>query len=132
MAVGVPGSRVDPPLARPGDLRADLGRDLGEVDAAGEEPGRELWEPVEPAVRVDERRDPAAVAQRCAADEVEVESDLEARLVPREIRGLLAARERDEERGRPHHAVAVRLEDPPRDTRREAEVVGTHDDRVHR
>ena len=86
---------------------------------------------MEPAVRVDERGDPAAIRHRRATDEVEMEPDLEAGLVAGQVGGLLAAGERHEERRGPDDAVAVGLEDPLGDAGRQAEVVGADDDRVH-
>ena len=110
MPVRVPGPHLDAPLAGPCGLRAHLGRDVGEADPAGHEAGGEIGQTMEAAVGVDERGDGRGVGHGPAADEVDVQPDLELGLGAGELGALLAVGERHKQGRRPHHAVAMRLQ----------------------
>ena len=124
----VPRLREDSPGARHRRLSADLGGELAGADAAAEKPFGELGEPEKPSLGVDEAPDRRRVAHRPAADEVDVQANLEVRLHPCLRRRLGGRVGGHDERGGADDAAAMRLEDPSGDARREAEVVrGDHD-----
>jgi len=90
----------------------------------------EFLREVDATVGTDERPDLHGVQDRPAADEVDMQADLEPALGAREGGTLLAVRKGDEQRRGANDAVPMRVEHAPGHPGRDAEIVSRDDDRV--